>query len=501
MGNSRCTAHSVYVSGQKIQLSENSVWVKLPDGEITRVEHWSSLSPTMSACLVLPLDAPTPQAQDFFGTPAEGFLGVSSSISARGRGGRNAGKNPDIRRPAVSGAQVHTALFNQSQVARSVLPTDPTEFREALSERQSYLLQRPTVPIEHFQAPRPTHTTFSRVPLELVASLGSGDSWEKNLNLNSPEILRAAETLLEPDPQGPEKVFHLQSDPFERIRVTAYEGPMGPIYTGSEGSYRTAGAMVAGLDSVYADVQRISYPSIVNKSRAEILPLLRAGLVRGGFERDAAGNEVFRATNAIVPWIFSEPEAIAEVGAAYLRAYPDGFESLPIPPEVLSDASAFKEFLKDHEDAPPYSLQEFIDKPGPSSPLKDGESRDAGGIKHAAVSLQAKVGSDAYLAPAAAGPLRKRNQALGKGYLLSFEDSSKGGTSLIRDTYGNIGAESTMIPSGWKAIWILDPSINRPYGSDYRVVVYNPAEYAVDETGTLAGTTVESFSGTRLVKK
>lgn len=411
-----------------------------------------------------------------------------------------AGKNPDIDRPALSGAQVQTTLFNQALNARAAFPQDPEGLRRELSMRQVRLAGLPQIALENVKAPSPTHTTFSRVPLNLMASLGTDGSWEKELDTSSPEIFKAAEAMLDTDPESSEKLFHLKETPFDRVRVTAYEGPLGPIYTGVSGAHRTAGALVAGVESVYADVERISYPCFIEKTLGEVEPLLRAGLIKGNFEADETGREVFRVTNAVVPWIFSSPEAIAEIGAAYLNAYPNGFESLPVPPEVLSDAQSFKEFIRDHRDNPPAALKEFIDTPGPAAQVKEGEAKDVSGIAQSQVSLQAKRDTPAF--HAAPGSLRKRNLALSKGYLLSYGDDMSGGRmTAIRDTYGNVGSETTMVPSGWKAVWVHDSSMNRPYGSDYRVIVYNPAQYAVDETGTVGGKTVENFAGTRLIKR
>lgn len=494
MAKNRCTSNSVYVSGQKIDLRVNSVWA-LVDGRAVRVEHWSSFPSTNTVTLVLPQDAPEPALGDFSGTPTEGFRGITSSVAAHGRGGRVASRHPDVSRPVASSAQVHADVMRQADAARLSLPFDLTERAQHLSMRRERLSGRAKFSIQALASmPEPRHSTFSRVPVELLFNRGGRGTFG-SLGDKASETVTIAQSLLTGDPGVIERAFHTQTLN-DRVSVRAFDGPSGPIYASVEGSTRTDAATIAGFNSVYADVQRVTYPSIVDIPRARAEKLLSAGLIAGEFQT-IDGREVFVASNAVLPWIFGSAQDVAEVTSMYLEAYPDGLYSLPVPIEVLQDPRELEAYLEDHSGAPAAALSEMMSINRNLSPVSPGEIKDAAGVPGAVKSLvQPHVPAEVMVdrSSSASSNLLARERTLDqKGYIPAFEQLVDG-KSFVRDAHGNTITPDKAVPDGWSEEWVLDFSANAPYGSNYRVIVYDPKRVKVVFGSAPSGQILERIS-------
>lgn len=147
-----------------------------------------------------------------------------------------------------------------------------------------------------------------------------------------------------------EEVFHLEDKPDERIKLTAIEGPAGPMFLVDDGTHRMMGCMVAGLEYIPAEVKRIKYPILIETTSQEEMQdweqKIQAGLIDGQLTTttDTGGKPRYtlRVIREVVPWIRVQGEMdMTRISRAYEQLYPDALDQLEVPRDALIDPVAF----------------------------------------------------------------------------------------------------------------------------------------------------------------
>lgn len=182
------------------------------------------------------------------------------------------------------------------------------------------------------------------------ASLKKIEGWAYESDDRKGRINEIAGDLVEGkgDPKTLEHVFHAQKQ-HERIRLTAIDGPSGPIYAVDDGTHRVSASKLIGLDEIPADISVMQYPVEISTDIDDIRlsdwqRKIELGLIDGVIEdfKDSNGQQGKRLTvkSEVLPWIRASVDDIAEVSTVYETLYPGSLDNLPIPKQALLDPVA-----------------------------------------------------------------------------------------------------------------------------------------------------------------
>ena len=184
-------------------------------------------------------------------------------------------------------------------------------------------------------------------------STDDSDGWAHEIEDRHGRIDEVAAELHDPTPANIEEVFHAD-DSLERIRLRAIDGPRGPIYLAEDGTHRISGAMMAGLESIPAQVERSSYPlELMTADGGEAAHwerLLSAGMITGSIKEgsapDGAPIKHLRIESEVAPWVRTKNQwELAKISQAYEQLYPNSLDDLTVPRDALTDSVAFEFYL------------------------------------------------------------------------------------------------------------------------------------------------------------
>lgn len=152
---------------------------------------------------------------------------------------------------------------------------------------------------------------------------------------------------------GVEKIFHIEDNATERIKLAGYEGPSGPIYTVLDGTHRVAGVKASGLEQIPAEIHRTNYPFEKSSADAEEIADWQSKIERGfitgaieTIETKHGERSVLSVTSEVLPWIRARNQNdVFKINQIYNQQYPGAIERAGFPAETLTDKTAFWAYM------------------------------------------------------------------------------------------------------------------------------------------------------------
>ena len=174
------------------------------------------------------------------------------------------------------------------------------------------------------------------------------DGWAHEYEARAGRIDSVEAAIRSGDPQLIENIFHTQK-PDERIKLSAYDGPAGPMYGVEDGTHRVAGSMRAGLEEIPASVRRIKFPFSFRGRAVEQAQDIRSkialGMIDGEIQetKDEHGEPIYTYVirHEVLPWLHTTSQRdLIKISRMYEQLYPGTLNDLPIPRDALVDPIA-----------------------------------------------------------------------------------------------------------------------------------------------------------------
>lgn len=194
--------------------------------------------------------------------------------------------------------------------------------------------------------------TFAWVQTDKIAgrTWEQPDSWASEIESRKGRIAQVGKEITDSaeHPENIEHVFHPQKSN-ERIKLTAIDGPQGPIYYVDDGTHRVAAGMAVGLSEIPCDVKKVAYPleQVTSDTyKAEDWQRkIELGLIDGQIQDVQTSNgETIKRLNVrseVLPWIRTTSQAdLIKISRAYEQMYPGSLDNLKIPKQALLDPIA-----------------------------------------------------------------------------------------------------------------------------------------------------------------
>jgi hypothetical protein len=239
---------------------------------------------------------------------------------------------------------------------------EKTNFDESiLQERQKSLEERPVIDTNDFRDATTgveERGIFMWADVDKIvgrpfANVNPG-GWGFEYRGRKGRIIEIAKKILEAvkNPFNAELIFHFRS-PSQRIKLVSIKGPSGPMYIVEDGSHRVAGAMLAGLRRIPAEVKRIKYPLEVTTPEEGIAKdwqkKIELGLIQGKTEEiQVEGRKLYKITveREVLPWIRTvDPHVLTKISRLYEKLYPGSLNNFPIPRDALVDPIVYNYYM------------------------------------------------------------------------------------------------------------------------------------------------------------
>ena len=182
------------------------------------------------------------------------------------------------------------------------------------------------------------------------------EGWAHEYNDRQGRLVEVAKSLLEVDAnqESIERVFH-PNNKEERLKLTAINGPEGPIYLADDGTHRVGGIKLAGLTEIPAEVASIEYPMTTKDWSQEKFDdwqkKIDLGLIKGeigeGLNKSGKKVQQLKVESEVCEWIRTvEQSRLIKISRMYEQVYPGSLDSLPIPRDALVDQVANNYYME-----------------------------------------------------------------------------------------------------------------------------------------------------------
>jgi len=200
---------------------------------------------------------------------------------------------------------------------------------------------------------------------DIVGSVsGAFTNWSTEYEMRSGRIVDVAQSLIKGNNFAVDRVFHINEAPHERIKLLRLSGPKGDIYIVKDGTHRVAGAKLAEVKQIPAEIENIT-----EATKAKTLDLLRKfewekaiqnGLIDGEVTEEMVnGEKVYelKIKKQVLPWADLSLDNFVKMNQAYEIAHPGALDEikslnlgLVIPKSVLLDQNLFRKYLAGEND-------------------------------------------------------------------------------------------------------------------------------------------------------
>lgn len=198
---------------------------------------------------------------------------------------------------------------------------------------------------------------FAWVPTDKIVgkTWENPDGWASEIEARKGRVVQVAGEIINSggDQKVMEHVFHINKAG-ERIKLTAINGPSGPMYYVDDGTHRVSACMAAGLTEIPCDIKNITYPLeqiALNGEQVEDWRIkIARGLIDGEINEhtDAKGNKMQKLVvkSEVLPWIRTTAQHnLLKISRIYEKLYPGSLDNLKIPRDALIDPVANNYFM------------------------------------------------------------------------------------------------------------------------------------------------------------
>jgi len=259
-------------------------------------------------------------------------------------------------KPVGSAEEVNQRIRKQVTDAMKALTMDDLE------KRRLELKSRPqigSVALTDSLVGVDQQSIFKWVPTDKIVgrTWETPDSWASEIEARKGRVVRVAEEIIgsNGNPEVMEHVFHIKKA-HERIKLTAIDGPAGPMYYVDDGTHRVSASMVAGLSEIPCDVKAVSYPLeqiATNDNEVQVEDWrikIELGLIDGQIQdsMDSHGKKIKKLVvrSKVLPWIRTTSQhGLLTISRIYENLYPGSLDNLKVPREALIDPVANNYFM------------------------------------------------------------------------------------------------------------------------------------------------------------
>ncbi|MDF1497566.1 MAG: hypothetical protein P1P90_05950 [Patescibacteria group bacterium] len=200
---------------------------------------------------------------------------------------------------------------------------------------------------------------------DIIGSVSAAfTNWSTEYEKRSGRIVDVAQSLIKGNNSAVDRVFHINNAPYERIKLLKLSGPKGDIFIVKDGTHRVAGAKLAEVKQIPAEIENIT-----EATKSKTLDLLRKfewekairnGLIDGEvIEEMVNGEKVYelKIKKQVLPWADLSLDNFVKMNQAYEMAHPGALDDVKsvssgsvIPKSVLLDKNLFIKYLAGETD-------------------------------------------------------------------------------------------------------------------------------------------------------
>lgn len=181
------------------------------------------------------------------------------------------------------------------------------------------------------------------------------DDWSSEYDNRKRRAVSVAKRLPSDSQVDEDYIFH-PGEPTKQIKLKMITGPAGPMYWVVDGSHRVAGAKLAEVAVISAQVEDMSELKEVTTPDAKLAreweARIKRGLIEGRVTQKKNGEFKLEITKQVLPWMHIPTDDLVEFNRFYESIYPGSLAALrtlrgaSIPFEVLTHIGKFEEYVR-----------------------------------------------------------------------------------------------------------------------------------------------------------